>query len=62
MSDLFDKVEHEHFGKDEFDDAVARIARIAQAFGLADFDAYTAPSPPQGECRRNAARRRINRR
>ncbi len=46
-SELFDKIEQEHFGKDEFDDAVARIARIEQTFGLADLDAFTAPPPPK---------------
>lgn len=47
MSELFDKIEHEHFGKDEFDDAVSRIARIEQAFGLNNLDDLTAPPPPK---------------
>ncbi len=47
MSELFDKIEKEHFGKDEFDDAVARVARIEQAFGLNDLESFTAPPPPK---------------
>lgn len=35
------------FGKDGFDDAVERIARIEQAFGLADLSKLTAPPPPK---------------
>lgn len=34
------------FGKDGFDDAVEKIDKIEQAFGLADLSRLTAPSPP----------------
>jgi hypothetical protein len=35
------------FGKDGFDDAVERIAKVEQAFGLADLSKLTAPAPPK---------------
>jgi 2-polyprenyl-3-methyl-5-hydroxy-6-metoxy-1,4-benzoquinol methylase len=38
--------EHQQFGKDGFDDAVARISRIEQALGFADLGRYTASAPP----------------
>jgi hypothetical protein len=35
------------FGKDGFEDALGRIARIEQAFGLSDLAALTASPPPK---------------
>ena len=35
------------FGKDGFEDALARIAAIEREFGLADLNALTAPAPPK---------------
>jgi hemerythrin-like domain-containing protein len=46
MAERFEQLEHQQFGHDGFEDAVARITRIEQAFGLADLAAYTAPGPP----------------
>lgn len=47
LSEQFEELEHRMFGKDGFDDAVERIARIEQAFGLADLSKLTAPPPPK---------------
>jgi hemerythrin-like domain-containing protein len=44
----FEDIEREKFGKDGFEDAVARIAKIEAAFGLGDLAAFTAPPPPTG--------------
>jgi hemerythrin-like domain-containing protein len=46
-TEQFEELEHEMFGKDGFEDALARIASIEREFGLADLDALTAPSPPK---------------
>jgi hemerythrin-like domain-containing protein len=46
LADKFEDLERQKFGKDGFDDAVARIAKIEQAFGLHDLAAFTAPPPP----------------
>lgn len=45
LAEKFEEIEHEQFGKDGFDDAVGRIARIEELFGLADLGHYTAPAP-----------------
>ena len=42
----FEDIEHEKFGKDGFQDAVACISKIEQALGLADLAAFSAPPPP----------------
>jgi hemerythrin-like domain-containing protein len=42
----FEDIEHEKFGKDGFQDAVAGISKIEQALGLSDLAAFTAPPPP----------------
>jgi len=47
LSDQFEDIEHKMFGKDGFDDAVARIAAIETALGLADLSQFTAPPPPK---------------
>ena len=46
LSDQFEDLEHRFFGADGFEDALARIGLIEQAFGLADLAALTAPEPP----------------
>jgi hypothetical protein len=46
LADKFEDIEHEKFGKDGFEDAVARISKIEQAFGLGDLAVFTAPPPP----------------
>jgi hemerythrin-like domain-containing protein len=46
LADKFEDIEHEKFGKDGFEDAVARVSRIEQAFGLQDLSVFTAPVPP----------------
>ena len=47
LSEEFEELEHRMFGKDGFDDAVGRIAKIEQAFRLADLSKRTAPPPPK---------------
>ena len=47
MGDLFEDIERAQFGKDGFEDAVARIARIEQTLGFADLVQFTAPPPPK---------------
>jgi hemerythrin-like domain-containing protein len=46
ISDDFEEIEHQQFGKDGYDDAVKRIADIEVTLGLADLGQYTAPPPP----------------
>jgi hemerythrin-like domain-containing protein len=46
IAEKFEDLEHEKFGKDGFEDAVAPISRIEQAFGLQDLGSFTAPAPP----------------
>ena len=46
LADKFEDIEHEKFGKDGFEDAVIRIAKIEEAFGLGDLAVFTAPPPP----------------
>lgn len=47
LSERFEELEHEMFGKDGFDDAVERIGKSEQAFDLADLSHLTAPAPPR---------------
>lgn len=47
LSEQFEELEHRMFGDDGFHDAVARIAKSEQAFGLADLSKLTAPPPPK---------------
>jgi hypothetical protein len=47
MGELFEEIEHKQFGKDGFEDAVAQIARIEEALGIADIAQFT-PPPPKG--------------
>ena len=46
LADKFEDIEHEKFGKDGFEDGVALIAKIEQAFGVGDLAVFTAPPPP----------------
>lgn len=46
LSDQFEDIEHKMFGKDGFDDAVAKIGSIETTLGLADLSQFTAPPPP----------------
>lgn len=46
MGELFERIEHQQFGKDGFDDAVEKIAAIEARLGLADVAQFTAPAPP----------------
>jgi hemerythrin-like domain-containing protein len=45
MGEKFEDIEHQTFGKDGFDDAVERIAKIEQSLGFADISQLTAPPP-----------------
>jgi hemerythrin-like domain-containing protein len=47
LGDKFEDIEHEQFGKDGFEDAVAQIGQIEQALGFADLAQFTAPPPPK---------------
>ena len=47
LTEEFEELEHKMFGKDGFEDALARIAAIEREFGLADLNALTAPAPPK---------------
>jgi hemerythrin-like domain-containing protein len=47
LAKKFEDIEHEKFGKDGFEQAVARIAKIEQVFGLVDLAAFMAPPPPK---------------
>jgi hemerythrin-like domain-containing protein len=47
MGDKFEEIEQQQFGKDGFEDAVRRIARIEQTLGMADLGRFTAPPPPR---------------
>lgn len=46
LSEQFEALEQRMFGHGGFEDAVDRIGRIEQAFGLADLSTLTAPAPP----------------
>lgn len=46
LSDRFEDLEKQMFGKDGFEDAVSRIGVIERAFGLDDLAHLTPPSPP----------------
>ncbi len=46
MSDKFEEIEHDEFGKDGFEDAVKRISEVETALGFADLGQFTAPPPP----------------
>jgi hemerythrin-like domain-containing protein len=48
MGEMFEEIEHQQFGKDGFEDAVAQIAQIEQALGIADITQFTEPPPPKG--------------
>jgi len=45
MGEKFEEIEHQEFGKDGFEDAVAQIAQIEGALGMADIAQFTAPPP-----------------
>jgi hemerythrin-like domain-containing protein len=47
MGETFEEIEHQQFGKDGFEDAVAQIAQIEGALGMADIAQFTAPPPPK---------------
>jgi hypothetical protein len=48
LREKFEDIEHEQFGEDGFDDAVAQIAGIEESLGLTDIAQFTAPPPPKG--------------
>ena len=48
MGELFEEIEHKQFGKDGFEDAVAQIAHIEEALGIADISQFTPSPPPKG--------------
>jgi hypothetical protein len=46
ISDDFEGIEQQQFGKDGYEDAVKKIADIEASLGLAELEQYTAPTPP----------------
>jgi hypothetical protein len=46
MGELFERIEHQQFGKDGFDDAVSKMAAIEGTLGYSDLAQFTAPPPP----------------
>jgi hemerythrin-like domain-containing protein len=47
MGELFERIEHQQFGKDGFDDAVSKMAAIEITLGYSDLAQFTAPPPPR---------------
>jgi hemerythrin-like domain-containing protein len=47
MGEKFEDIEHQQFGKDGYEDAVAQIGQIEETLGLADIAQFTAPPPPK---------------
>jgi hemerythrin-like domain-containing protein len=45
MGEKFEEIEHQQFGKDGFDDAVAQITQVEASLGLADLAQFTPPRP-----------------
>jgi hypothetical protein len=43
----FDEMEHQHFGKDGFEDGIERMTRVEEMLGFADLNTYTAPTAPR---------------
>ena len=46
MGELFERIEHQQFGKDGFDDAVSKMVGIEGMLGYSDLAQFTAPPPP----------------
>jgi hemerythrin-like domain-containing protein len=46
MNDKFEEIEHQQFGEDGFEHALAQITAIEQSLGLNDLAQFTAPVPP----------------
>jgi hypothetical protein len=46
MTDKFEDIEHEQFGKNGFADAEKQISGIEGMMGLSDLSKLTAPAPP----------------
>ncbi len=47
LSETFEDIEHQLFGKDGFEDAVRQIGAIETSLGFADLAQFTAPPPPR---------------
>jgi hypothetical protein len=47
LADKFEQIEHDRFGKDGFDDALARLNHVERMLGLADLSTYTPPALPK---------------
>ena len=47
MSEKFEEIEHQQFGKDGFDEAAKQIGEIEGMLGLTDISQFTAPPPPK---------------
>lgn len=45
MAEQFEQIERAQFGRDGFEDAVGRIARIEQSLGFGDIAQFTSPAP-----------------
>jgi hemerythrin-like domain-containing protein len=47
LGEEFERIEHQLFGTDGFNDAVRKVADIEAALGIADIAQFTAPVPPK---------------
>lgn len=47
MGDKFEEIEHQQFGDDGFEEAVAQIGHIEEVLGVAEISQFTAPPPPR---------------
>jgi len=47
LSERFEKVEQQTFGKDGYEEMLKRVAAVERELGIADLKAFTAPMPPK---------------
>lgn len=47
LGEKFEEIEHQQFGSDGYEDAVAQISEIENTLGFADLAQFTAPPPPK---------------
>ena len=47
LSERFEKLEHQTFGQDGFEEMLKRVAAVETEFGIADLKVFTPPPPPK---------------
>ena len=47
LSERFEKIEQQTFGKDGYEEMLKRVAAVEAEFGIADLKTFTAPMPPK---------------